>query len=175
MADSSGGPSPAHPPARATGPNFEGPASLSPYPTSRLAPVHDLVELSRQIEQADVVLGAALNAKLDAIATQLRALEQQARDILEQARRDAYMHRAACRFQKRVGQIYHLYSRPDGSLEFSLLSPIDWGGKPPLRHEGSFRLEADMSWIPVRELETRPLGLPRIDLASLLANDKDDR
>lgn len=136
---------------RHPGARHEGPARTSPYPVSRLAPVHDLVDTARRIAEADQVIGTVVNAKLQAIAEQMQALKDQARQILRQAHEDAELHRAACNFRKKPGQVYHLYRRPDGALYFSMLSPDDWQGRAPHPFEGSYRLEADMSWTPAGE------------------------
>lgn len=32
---------------------------------------------------------------------------------------------------------------------FSMLSPLEWGGKPPNEYVDSYRLEYDMSWTQV--------------------------
>jgi hypothetical protein len=125
-----------------------GPAHASPYPTSRLAPVHDLVDVARQIQEADAMLGAVAHGKLQVIAEQIRALQSQAREIIETAHRDAGLHRAECRFRKRVGQRYHLYRRADGSEYFSMLAPEEWG-RCPHEHVGAYELQVDMSWRPV--------------------------
>src|SRR3712207_6501923 len=110
------------------GGRHEGPSRSSPYPLSRLAPAHDLVDVAREIQQADAMLGAVTGAKLEGLARQIRSLQEEARGILDAARRDSELHRAACSFKKRPGQIYHLYRRPEGALYFSMLSPEDWGG-----------------------------------------------
>ena len=47
----------------------------------------------------------------------------QARCILEDGRRDAQLHRAACNFQKVPGHTYHVYEREDGTSYFSMLGP----------------------------------------------------
>ena len=52
----------------------EGPPSLSPYPMSRLAPSHELVDVAREIERADLMLGAVVGNKLQLIADQIRGL-----------------------------------------------------------------------------------------------------
>ncbi|MCA9690581.1 MAG: DUF2452 domain-containing protein [Nannocystaceae bacterium] len=124
-----------------------GPARLSPYPTSRLAPPHDLVDSARQIQQADATLGTVVNAKLQVIVEQIRALQQRAREIVDEAREHAALHRARCSFRKIPGRVYHLYRRDDERY-FSLLSPDDWRGRPPHPYEGAYRLEVDMSWTP---------------------------
>ncbi|HLM74266.1 MAG TPA: DUF2452 domain-containing protein, partial [Polyangiaceae bacterium] len=140
-----------------TGPKggrHEGPASTSPYPMSRLSAPHSLVDTAREIQKADALLGAVTGDKLRLIADQIRALQEQARGLLEEARRSAELHRAECRFQKRVGNIYHLY-RNGERLYFSMLSPEDWGGRAPHAYDGSYRLEADMGWTPVDRVADR--------------------
>lgn len=134
--------------ARHGGPRHPGPAHSSPYPVSRLAPVHDLVDTARQIAEADQIIGTVVHGKLSVIAEQIRSLQEQARRIMAEAQQHAALHRARCSFQKRVGHTYHLYERPDGSSYFSMLGPADWGGRPPHAFAGSYRLEADMSWTP---------------------------
>jgi hypothetical protein len=127
----------------------------SPYPVSRLAPSFGLVDLAREIEQADQMVTARLGAQLQVIAEQVKALQAQARQILEQARADQRLHHARCAFRRIPGRIYHLYQEPDGGLAFSMLSPDDWRGQPPKPFLGSYRLESDMSWTPA-EVADRP-------------------
>ena len=141
--------------------------SSSSYPVSRLAPPFALVDLAREIAQADEMLSNRAGAKLEVIARQVRLLQEQAREVLAQTRRDQQLHRARCNFRKRPGQVYHLYRdrRDEGVL--SLLSPADWRGRPPHRFEGSFRLESDGSWTPIDEIEARQAADPL--LQALLA------
>lgn len=130
---------------RHPGSNHVGVAHASPYPTSRLAPVHDLIDAARQIAEADAMLGAVANGKLQVIAEQIRALQAQAREVLAAAHRDAELHRAACNFRRKPGAVYHLYERPDTTQYFSMLAPADWG-TPPHAFVGSYELMADLSW-----------------------------
>lgn len=142
---------------RYRGPKWRGPARTSPYPVSRLAPAHELVDMARQIAQADQVIGTVVHAKLEVIADQIRSLQEQARTILEDAREDAALHRAQCRFQKKPGRVYHLYQRSDGSTYLSMLSPEEWG-EPPDQPLGSYRLELDMSWTPAGQAGPRSVA-----------------
>jgi len=123
-----------------------GPDRLAPVPVSRLAPPINLVDLAREIEQADKMLNTRLSSKLKVIADQIKSLQREARCALEEARQDQKLHRIRCNFKRRPGQVYHLYQKNDGSLYFSMLSPEEWSGNPPHSFQGSFRLEADMSW-----------------------------
>jgi hypothetical protein len=128
---------------------YEGPQRTAPFPLSRLSAPHELVELAREIEVADSMLQAVVGGKLEVIARQIRALQQEAADTLERARTDARLHRASCGFLKRPGRTYHLYERAPGEAYFSMLSPADWADAPPHPHRGSYRLEVDMSWTPL--------------------------
>lgn len=125
----------------------------APYPVSRLAPAFELVDLAAEIARADARVGERVSAKLQVIADQVRHLQAEARAILEQARDDSRLHNARCAFRRQPGKTYHLYQRPDGALEFSMLSPADWGGSPPHPFLGSYRLENDMSWTPVEKID----------------------
>ena len=129
----------------------DGPAHSSPYPVSRLGARMDLVDVAREIERADRMIGSVSSGKLGVIAKQIRALQDEAQAILERARRDLSLHHAECAFIKRPGATYHLYERPTGALYFSMLSPAEWNDAPPHPFRGSFRLELDQSWSPVEE------------------------
>lgn len=140
---------------RYDGPRYEGRAATSPYPVSRLGAPMDLVDTAREIAAADAILGAVATDKLAQIADQIRALQEQARELLSRAHRDAELHRARCGFQKVPGQTYHLYERGDDDRYFSMLSPEEWGGSCPHRYLGSYRLEPDQSWTSLDELPAR--------------------
>lgn len=43
--------------------------------------------------------------------------------VLEDAKRDADLHHAACNIVKKPGNMYYLYERPSGQKYFSILSP----------------------------------------------------
>jgi hypothetical protein len=118
----------------------------SPYPLSRLSPRIELVDVAKEIQEADHLLSTVVGGQLEIIAEQIRALQTKAREILDRAELAASVHRATCNFKKRVGHVYHLYRRPDGERVLSMLSPDDWNGRPPHDYEGAFRLEPDLGW-----------------------------
>ncbi|MDF1614409.1 DUF2452 domain-containing protein [Desulfurivibrio dismutans] len=132
---------------------YRGPDRRAPYPVSRMAPAFDLVDLARQIEDADRLIGTSVGGKLQVIAEQVKQLRRQAHEILDNARRDQELHRARCNFRRIPGHTYHLYRRPDGETYFSMLAPEEWRDGPPHEYAGSWRLEADQSWTPVGEGE----------------------
>ncbi len=133
----------------------EGPASTSPYPVSRLSAAHDLIDMAAEIQKADRLLGTVTGTKLKVIADQIRALQEQARVVLKRAQRDGDLHRAKCNFEKAAGKTYHLYRRDSGDTYFSMLAPNEWTLKQPQTFLGSYRLEVDMSWTPLDEVDHR--------------------
>jgi len=129
------------------------PENATPYPSSRLAPAFDLVNIAREISTADNMVTQQTTAKLKLIARQIKQLQDEARNILVQAQQDQELHHAECSFKKQPGQIYHLYQKSSGKKYFSMLSADEWGGKPPHQFLGSYRLETDMSWTPEQQLQ----------------------
>lgn len=126
--------------------------SSAPYPVSRLAPGFSLVDLAKEIEQADNMITTTSHARLRLIADQILALKEQARTILEETHHNQLLHRAACQFRKIPGKTYHLYKKPDDSLYFSMLSPADWNNQPRDTFMGSYTLQADLSWKPAEDV-----------------------
>jgi len=125
---------------------YEGPANAAPYPLSRMAPSFSLVDVAATIQAADQTLATMTGGKLELIAQQIQALQAEARNILEKAKRDAELHRVSCAFVKKPGGIYHLYKRADGVLWFSRLAPEEWITPQAQTFEGTYQLELDQSY-----------------------------
>ena len=126
-------------------PGRQGGDHRSPYPVSRLAPAFQMADLAAEVARAESMLSARTGAKLRVIADQIKALQAEARKVLEEAREEQALTRAQCGFKRIPGHTYHLYRKGGGAF-FSMLSPADWGGRPPHEFLGSYRLEADYSW-----------------------------
>ena len=131
------------------------PSADSTFPLSRLSAPHTLVDVAREIEAADSVLSAVAAGKLESIARQIRALQEEAARTLAEARDAADLHRAQCSFKKIPGKLYHLYQRSSGERYFSMLSPEEWGSARPHAFLGTYRLEADMRFTKAEDLEQR--------------------
>ncbi|PSN53872.1 Uncharacterized protein C0J52_02422 [Blattella germanica] len=123
----------------------------------------DLVELAKEIQMADTMVRATACSKLQTIAEQIHYLQQQAQRVLLEAKQSTDLNHAACNFQKRPGQIYHLYERSSGQRYFSMLSPEDWGGSQPHLYIGAYRLEQDYSWTPAGSLTDRSNQMALVD------------
>jgi len=122
--------------------------SSSPYPVSRLAPAFQAGDIATEVARAESMLSARTGAKLRVIADQIKALQREARKVLEEAREEQALNQAQCSFKRIPGKTYHLYRKRDGATVFSMLSPADWGGRPTQTFLGSYRLELDYSWTP---------------------------
>ena len=124
---------------------------LRPYGTRTLDPAIRLVDRAKEIEQAAGFIQAHTEGKLGLIAKQIRQLQEEARSILEEARRDVDLHQVKCNFEKVVGQTYHLYQKAGGARYFSFLSESDWRGNPPDTYIGSYEMMADRSFRDLSE------------------------
>ena len=107
--------------------HHQGADRSAPYPVSRMAPSFDLINLAEEICQADITLATHATGKLHLIAKQIKALQDEARQVLEQTQRDQLLHRAQCNFKRQPGKIYHLYQKLNGTSYFSMLAPVEWG------------------------------------------------
>lgn len=134
---------------RYTSSNVEFVERASPYPVSRLAPPIDIVDIARQIRDADQLLSTVAEHKLAVIAEQIRNLQAKAKEILEAAQTAYDLHRVPCNFVKRVGAIVYLYQRSNGARLFSIVAPHEWGPAPPYAFVAAYRLGADMSYEPI--------------------------
>lgn len=148
---------------------YEGPSRAAPYALSRMGPAYDLVDAAEQIQKADLTLATMTGGKLGVIAAQIQRLQQEARLLLEKARRDAELHRTQCRFEKKPGGVYHLYRRADGTTWFSRLAPDEWVTPQEQTFEGTYRLELDMSFTRVDQSEE---SAPVVPLSAWLGDDR---
>ena len=138
-----------------SGDNFSGADHASPYPVSRLGAPISLVDSARIIEAASSKVALRTNAQLEVIVEQMKALQERARAIIEQASRDVDLIHAECRFHRVPGQIYHLFERGDGHRYFSMIGPDEFGGSVPRGFVASYRYEHDESWTRLDEMDAR--------------------
>ncbi|KAG7467857.1 hypothetical protein JOB18_018519 [Solea senegalensis] len=136
---------------------------VSSYQTNRVGDPTDLIALASQVQKGDDFIKANACNKLTVIADQIRYLQEQARKVLEEAKRDADLHHAACNIVKKPGNMYYLYERPSGQKYFSIISPKEWGTSCPHKFVGGFKLQHDMSWTPVDEVEKRDAEIAIMD------------
>lgn len=140
-----------------------GMALVSPYHTHRVGDPLDLVALAEQVQKADEFIRANATNKLTVIAEQIQHLQEQARKVLEDARRDADLHHVACNMVKKPGNIYYLYQRESGQKYFSIISPQEWGAGCPHDFLGAYKLQHDMSWTPYEDVEKQDAKISMMD------------
>jgi len=138
-----------------SGDNVRGADHASPYPVSRLGAPVSLVDMAKAIESASAKVALRTNAQLEVIVEQMKALQERAREIIEQASRDVELIHAEWRFHRVPGRLYHLYERADGHRFFSMLGPDEYGGAGPSGFVASYRYEHDESWTRLDEVEGR--------------------
>uniref|UniRef100_G3T0B8 Chromosome 1 open reading frame 50 n=1 Tax=Loxodonta africana TaxID=9785 RepID=G3T0B8_LOXAF len=138
-------------------------ALVSPYHTHRAGDPLDLVALAQQVQKADEFIRANATNKLTVIAEQIQHLQEQARKILEDARRDADLHHVACNIVKKPGNIYYLYKRESGQQYFSIISPKEWGTSCPHEFLGAYKLQHDLSWTPYEDIEKQDAKISIVD------------
>ncbi|CAH1772237.1 unnamed protein product [Owenia fusiformis] len=136
---------------------------VNSYQTNRNSDPMDLVQLAQVVEKGDQFVRATAGSKLTVIADQIRYLQEQAKKVLIDAKRDQDLHHAACNLVRKPGTVYHLYERDSGQVYFSILSPAEWGPACPHEFLGSFKLEHDMSWTEYKDIEKRGQDFAMID------------
>ncbi|XP_051531826.1 uncharacterized protein C1orf50 homolog [Myxocyprinus asiaticus] len=146
-----------------TSSNPSGMVLVSPYQMNRVGDPMDLVALAQQVQKGDEFIRANASNKLTVIADQIRYLQEQARKVLEDAKKDAELHHAACNVVKKPGNMYYLYMRESGQRYFSILSPREWGPNCPHKFLGGYKLQHDMSWTPQEEVEKRDAEIAILD------------
>jgi len=130
---------------------------------NRMGDPNDLVELALVVQKGNEFIRANATNKLTIIAEQIRFLQEQAHKALEEAKKDADLHHAACNIVKKPGTTYHMYLRESGQKYLSILSPEEWGASCPHEHLGSWRLEYDMSWTPLADVQKKSEHLALMD------------
>lgn len=136
---------------------------VNTHQTIRLGDPLDLVALAQQIQKGDEFVRANVTNKLTVIAEQIQYLQDKARQVLEEAKRDADLHHVACNVVKKPGTIYFMYRRDSGQRYFSILSPKEWGPSCPHEFLGAYKLQHDMSWTPYKEINKRDAEMGLID------------
>ncbi|XP_078095203.1 uncharacterized protein C1orf50 homolog isoform X1 [Mustelus asterias] len=136
---------------------------VSTYQTNRVGDPLDVVALAEQIKKADDFVRANACNRLTGIAEQMQYLQEKARKVLEEAKRDADLHHVACNVVKKPGTVYFMYRRETGQQYFSILSPKEWGQSCPHEFLGAYKLQHDMSWTPYQEIEKRDSEINLID------------
>jgi len=118
-----------------------------------------IMDLAKTIATADSHVKACATNRLKSIADQIKRLQEEAQQVLENAKRDKMLHQAACNIVKKPGQMYYLYEKnldkegKNTQAYFSIMSPEDWGASMPHKFLGGYRLGYDMQFTEEKDLD----------------------
>jgi hypothetical protein len=97
--------------------------------------------------------GVAMQAMYQQTDTQLQQIREQVETLIRQAQAihdrinlSEKIYKADCGFKPVPGHTYFLYSKKDGSLILSLVSPAEWGNSIPYIFMAEAQLLADHTW-----------------------------
>lgn len=85
--------------------------------------------------------------QLDQIKAQIELLARQANEIQNRMTISERIYEAEINIDPIIGRTYYLYRRPSNNQSvMSLVSPAEWGPKPPYHYIASVKLLADHTW-----------------------------
>lgn len=114
-------------------------AKSLPFGTSVAAPVIQLDDVVSWKNRGVSSVNKQLQSKFEELKNQFQAL-------MEEFEWNKIVYNAKFSFEPVIGEIYHLYTNPDGSHSLSIIAPNEWN-KP---HLGSFKLNSDKKWVLIK-------------------------
>ncbi len=91
--------------------------------------------------------------QLDQIRAQIELLARQASEIQQRMTVSERIYEAEMRIDPIVSRTYYLYERSDGTNVLSLVSPAEWGSRPPYDYIATVKLLGDHTWEVVERRE----------------------
>lgn len=103
--------------------------------------------------------------QLDQIRAQIELLARQANEIKHRMTISEQIYEAEMNIDPIVGRTYYLYRRPDqvtgrsksrsglSTSVLSLISPAEWGPRPPYHYVATIKLLADRTWDILERVE----------------------
>ncbi|MFT6809981.1 MAG: hypothetical protein ACJA01_003224 [Saprospiraceae bacterium] len=110
--------------------------------------------------------GVAMSAMYEQTATSLHQIKDQVELLLKQAQEihdridiSEKVYLAQCSFVPVMGQTYYLYEKSDGSSTLSMISPEEWGKKPPYHFLAKAKLLHDHTWDILELNKEKPIDI----------------
>ena len=94
--------------------------------------------MSAMYEQTDM--------QLDQILAQIELLARQANEIQQRMTVSERIYEAEMSIDPIVSRTYYLYERQNGKNVLSLVSPAEWGPRPPYNYIATVKLLGDHTW-----------------------------
>ena len=95
--------------------------------------------------------------QLDQIKAQIELLARQANEIQQRMTISEQIYEAEMNIDPIIGRTYYLYNRPKtGKPVMSLVSPAEWGPRPPYNYVATIKLLADRTWDVLERVDDPP-------------------
>lgn len=94
--------------------------------------------MAAMYEQTDMHLGQ--------IREQIELLARQAQNIQHRVQISEEIYEAEMGFEPIIAKVYYLYRRSNGKAVVSMVSPPEWGKKPPFKFIATVQLLSDHTW-----------------------------
>jgi len=92
--------------------------------------------------------------QLDQIRAQIELLARQANEIQQRMTVSERIYEAEMSIDPIVSRTYYLYERKNGKNVLSLVSPAEWGARPPYQYIATVKLLGAHTWEVVERRET---------------------
>lgn len=120
--------------------------NVLPYAHHRGSAVVNPIDRGKVKGRAMAAMYEQTDLHLDQIRQQIELLARQAQAIKDRVEISEKIYTAEMGFEPVIGKIYHLYVRKNGNYLLSLVSPQEWGRKPPYEFVAIVKLLADHTW-----------------------------
>lgn len=123
---------------------------LLPYAHSVGGAVIKPMDKGRMKGRAVAAMYEQTDLQLAQIKEQIDLLAQQARRLQERVSISEEIYLTDMNFEPLIGRIYFLYRKASGKTILSMVSPDEWGKKPPYTFVAEVKMLADHTWDVLR-------------------------
>jgi len=115
-------------------------ASILPYGTNVSAPAIVLDDVGAFKERG-------VNKVQKTFSAKYKELVDEYNFLVDEVKLNNLIYNSNYSFEPVIGEVYHLYIRPNGNYFLSLISPQEWN----MEHVVSVRLNSEHKWVSIRE------------------------
>ena len=119
---------------------------LLPYAHERGGATIKPVDMGKAKGLAMTSMYEQTDMQLDQIKAQIELLAKQANEIQHRMTISERIYEAEMGIEPIVGRTYYLYQRANKQHVMSLVSPAEWGPRPPYEYLATIKLLADRTW-----------------------------
>lgn len=129
---------------------------LLPYAHTVGGAVIKPMDKGRMKGRAVAAMYEQTDLQLAQIKEQIDLLAQQARKLQERVNISEEIYLTDMNFEPLIGRVYFLYRQASGKTILSMVSPDEWGKKPPYTFVAEVKMLADHTWDVLRTNEEAP-------------------